>query len=267
MGYLGRTLRMRRILFPDSQRGLIVPLDHGLTMGPIPGMQSIDDLHGWIGSSAISAVLGHKGMIERLIARNMLHSCTGVILHLNGMANLAPSPDTKIMVAGIDTALQLGADAVSIQLNFSATNFEHNLALLGRTTDAAHAAGLPILVMLYDKVKTPTVAERNLRLNHLLRVMTEMGCDAVKLALPESVADLAELIERHSRDLRIFFAGGEKTSEAALLNATRVALQHGASGLCAGRNVFQHAQPRSVLLRLAECVRHGQVLVPEPELA
>jgi class I fructose-bisphosphate aldolase len=255
MGYIGRKFRVRRILFPDSRRGLIVPVDHGLTLGPIPGMRSTDDLKEWVGSSAISAVLGHKGMVERLIERNMLHPSTGVIVHLNGMASIAAQADTKIMVSDVDAALRLGADAVSVQVNFTAANFEHNLALLGAVTDAAHGAGLPLLVMLYDKVNVPSGEDRVNRLNHLLRVVTEMGADAVKLALPESMAEVEDLIARHSRDTRIFFAGGERGTEEALFRATRAALEAGASGLCAGRNVFQHPQPRDFLRRLADCVQ------------
>lgn len=255
MGYIGRKFRVRRILFPDSQRGLIVPIDHGLTLGPINGMQITDDLKSWVCSNAISAVLGHKGMIERLIARNMLHMSTGVIVHLNGMPSIAPQADTKIMVSHVDAALRLGADAVSVQVNFTMINFEHNIALLGAVTDAAHAAGLPILVMLYDKVTVPSSEEKVRRLNHLLRVLTEMGADAVKLALPDSMAEVADLIARHSRDIRIFFAGGERGTEESLLKVTRAALEAGASGLCVGRNVFQHPQPRAFLRRLADCVK------------
>lgn len=255
MGYIGRKLRERRILFPDSQRGLIVPVDHGVTLGPIFGMQTTDDFKEWISSSCISAVLGHKGMIERLIMRNMLHPSTGVIVHLNGMASIASDSDTKIMLSNIETVLQLGADAVSIQVNFTTENFQHNLAMLGAVTDAAHAAGLPILTMLYDTVKVPSIEEKIQRLNHLVRVVAELGSDAIKLALPDSVSDVSELIAQHSRDIRIFFAGGEKTTEEVLFAMTRAALARGASGLCIGRNVFQHPRPLSLLRRLADCVK------------
>ncbi len=255
MGYIGRKFRIRRILFSDSQHGLIVPIDHGLTVGPIHGLQETDDLGKWIASDCISAVLGHKGMIERLISRNMLHPATGIIVHLNGMASIAGEADTKIMVSDVESALRLGADAVSIQLNFTSTNFQHNIATLGAVTDAAHAAGLPILTMLYDKVKAASVQEKVQRLDHLVRVMTELGSDAVKLAVPDTVSDVTDLIARHSPDIRIFFAGGEKTSEEVLFATTRAAVASGASGLCIGRNVFQHPQPLSLLRRLADCVK------------
>ncbi|OXI95018.1 MULTISPECIES: class I fructose-bisphosphate aldolase [Burkholderia] len=260
MGYVGRKLRERRILFPDSQRGLIVPVDHGLTMGPIAGIQATAALESWIGSPDISAILGHKGLVERLIMRQCLHPTTGVIVHLNGMASLSPDADTKVMVADIETALRLGADAVSIQVNFTAGNFAHNFAMLGAVTDAAHAAGLPLLTMLYDKVKVPTSEERLTRLHHLVRVVTELGSDAVKLA-NASVDEVAQLASVHGRDIRVFFAGGDKADEGTLVAMTQAAIRNGATGLCIGRNVFQHARPRMLLRRLADSVkdRSGQV--------
>jgi fructose-bisphosphate aldolase, class I len=178
MGYIGRKLRERRILFAGSQHGLIVPVDHGLTLGPIAGMQDTGDFEGWISSTNLSAVLAHKGLIERLVLRDMLHPATGVIVHLNGMPGIAPDADTKVMVANVEAALRLGADAVSIQVNFSAENFKHNLSIMGTATDAAHAAGLPLLTMLYDKVKTQSPHEKSKRLNHLVRVVAELGSDA-----------------------------------------------------------------------------------------
>jgi DhnA family fructose-bisphosphate aldolase class Ia len=260
---VGRRLRERRILFPQSQRGLIVPVDHGLTLGPIDGMRSTGDLGPWIGCSHISAVLAHKGVMERLIVRDMLHPSTGVILHLNGMASLSNDADTKVMVSSIDTAVQLGADAVSLQANFTEENCSHNFTMLGEVTDAAHAVGLPILTMLYDKVEAPPL-QRIARLNHLVRIAAELGSDAVKLAFPESIDEIAELVSRHSGDIRIFFAGGGRVDEQTLLAATREAIAHGASGLCVGRNVFQHAQPSALLRRLAQCLQ-GEIERPVQE--
>ncbi len=255
MGYIGRKIRERRILFPNSKRGLIVPVDHGLTLGPIAGMDNTADLKPWIASPHISAVLAHKGLIERLAMRGMLDARTGVIVHLNGMPSLAPDVDTKVMVSNVDAAIQLGADAVSVQLNFTAENFHHNIAMLGTVTDAAHAAGLPVLTMLYDKVKAPRNHERAARLHHLVRIVAELGSDAVKLAFPDSISEITDIVKRHGEDIRIFIAGGEMVADELLLATARAATSNGASGLCVGRNVFQHADPATLLRRLAECIK------------
>jgi fructose-bisphosphate aldolase, class I len=263
MGYIGRRLRERRIFFPHTRRAMIVPVDHGLTLGPIPGMRETEDFARWIGSSHISAVLGHKGLVERLITRNMLHPSTGVIVHLNGMPNLTRDADDKVMVASVEHALRLGSDAVSLQVNFTEHNFAHNLAMLNLVTDAAHRAGLPVLTMLYDKVRSENAARRVARLNHLIRVVAELGCDAVKLAMPPTLDEMRGLLAHNHRDIRVLFAGGERGADDTLAAAVSEAVKFGACGLCVGRSVFQHPQPNELLQRLAACIKGESATVGE----
>lgn len=266
MGYIGRKLRQRRMFFSNSSVGMIVPIDHGLTVGPIAGLHSMGEIGRWVGDDSISAIVVHKGILERLVAQNMLHSSTGVILHLNGMSGMSKEADTKYMVSNVDAALRLGADAVSVQVNFTADNFGHNISLLGAVTDATHAAGLPLLTMLYDKMATVSRNEKLDRMHRLIRLATELGTDSVKIGFPESIDSLQELIAPHRDNVHIFFAGGEKMEESCLMDWTREAMQKGASGLCAGRNVFQHAEPQSILRQLSDCMRQDGVqrFVPRP---
>lgn len=266
MGYIGRKLRQRRLLYSGSNVGLIVPIDHGLTVGPISGLQNMRDISRWIGDDNISAVIAHKGMLERLVTQNLLHSSTGVILHLNGMPSMSKEADTKQMVTHVDAALRLGADAVSVQVNFTANNYGHNLSLLGAVTDATHAAGLPLLTMLYDKVETTSSIEKIDRMHKLIRLVTEFGADSIKIGFPESMDLLGELISSHRDSIQIFFAGGEKMDEKRLQDWTLAAMQRGANGLCIGRNVFQHPEPSSILRALSEHIRqeHVRQVAPQP---
>ncbi|MBS9437970.1 aldolase [Photorhabdus noenieputensis] len=259
MGYVGRKLRESRLLFPKSNRGLIVPIDHGLTLGPISGLQSVYAVESWINSNYVSAVLAHKGVLEKLILRGMLRPSTGIILHMSGMPSISESPDTKILVASIEAALQLGVDAVSIQVNFTETNFEHNLSILGSVTDIAHEAGLPVLTMLYDKVISASSEIKMERLHHLIRIVTELGSDAIKIGFPDSESAIAEIVELHGSDIKIFFAGGEKTSDEILINNTKAAISSGACGLCVGRNIFQNLNPQSLLHHLYECINSESI--------
>ena len=87
MSYIGRLARSRRMVFPETGRGVIIPIDHGLTAGPIKGIETLDDIAPWIGSSFISAVIAHKGMMEKLIQAEVMKPECGIIVHLNGMTN------------------------------------------------------------------------------------------------------------------------------------------------------------------------------------
>lgn len=255
MSFIGRKTRLHSLLFSDFPLGLIVPLDHGLTSGPIDGIENTEKLSRWVGSKNISAVIGHKGLVERLIDRDMLYPATGIVVQLNGMPGIAPDCDKKIIVSNIEAALRLGADAVSIQLNFSKDNYAHNLSLLGRVVDEAHAYGVPVLTMAYDKAELFTDDERITRINHIIRIVSELGSDAIKLAPPKAISDIPVILAKHCQDIQIYFAGGELCTEDRLCEMTSMLIAHGAYGLCIGRNVFQHPQPEELLVKIVNVMK------------
>jgi len=264
----GKKIRLSRFRYRDSKQGLIVPIDHGLTLGPVAGLGSVREISSWIKHPAICGVIVHKGMAERLGDAGLLDGL-GVMVHLNGMAMLAKHPDTKERVTGIATAVRLGADAVSFQVNFDGQNDSANLRQMGDIVDEASRFSLPVLAMVYDKVKCEGKV-RTERLRHLIRLSIELGCDAIKIAPPEAPSELAGLLDGLSEDIPVFLAGGSVTTPDSLTQMARAGIRAGTAGLCVGRNVFQRpdsgeilTQLREVLLprfpRVSELPLHGEI--------
>jgi class I fructose-bisphosphate aldolase/fructose-bisphosphate aldolase/2-amino-3,7-dideoxy-D-threo-hept-6-ulosonate synthase len=245
----GKQLRLNRFRYRRSRYGLIVPIDHGLTLGPVEGLKSVSQIAGWITHPAITGVIAHKGMVERLSDRGLL-SGLGVMIHLNGMSALAQAPDRKTRLTAIETAVRLGADAVSLQINFDGHNDAENLSQLGQVVDEAQEYGLPVLTMLYDKVAQSESRQRLSRLRHLLRIAMELGTDALKIAPPANLAEIPELLDGIAEDVPVFFAGGSVVRDEELFALAEQAVVSGAAGLCVGRNVFQREAPGAVLSQL-----------------
>lgn len=241
----GKTFRKSRFYFPGTEQGVIVPIDHGLTLGPLQGIRSVRQLSPWISHPSITGVIVHKGMAERLIEAELIHG-KGLMIHLNGMSSLSKDPDTKELLTSVETAISLGADAVSFQVNFTETNSDHNLKLMGKVVDDAYRFGLPVLAMVYDKVETP-LPQAVERLRHLIRISTELGCDMVKIA-PHS--HLSEILADLSEDVDIFVAGGALSLDSQLRQLTSDVANHGGAGLCVGRNVFQRPNFDEVLTQM-----------------
>jgi len=250
---IAKKIRWSRFLDRRSGRGIIVPIDHGLTVGPLDGLDSLAQIAGWITHPAITGILAHKGMVERLGSRGLLRG-VGIMVHLNGMTSISTGPDQKERLTSVETALRLGADAVSLQLNFDGTNDAHNLMQLGAVVDEAQLHGLPVLTMLYDKVPCDRPAPRMQRLRHLIRACVELGTDALKLSAPASLSELPALLAGVSEHTAVFFAGGAVGSEEALLRLAQEAVASGATGLCVGRNVFQRESAAATLTRLGQVV-------------
>jgi class I fructose-bisphosphate aldolase/fructose-bisphosphate aldolase/2-amino-3,7-dideoxy-D-threo-hept-6-ulosonate synthase len=254
MDGVAKKIRWSRFLDRRSGRGIIVPIDHGLSIGPLEGLDSVAQVARWIGHPAITGVIAHKGMVERLGSRGLLRG-VGVMIHLNGMTSLAPLPDRKERLTSVESALRLGADAVSLQLNFDGTNDAHNLTQLGAVVDEAQHRGLPVLTMLYDKVPCEGEDQRLRRHRHLIRACVELGTDALKLAAPSHLSHVSVLLEGIQEHTPVFFAGGAVRSEEEMLLMAREVVARGATGLCVGRNIFQRESASALLTRLEEAVK------------
>jgi class I fructose-bisphosphate aldolase len=252
MAASGKEVRWSRFIDPKSRQALIVPIDHGLTLGPVEGLLSVTQIGGWLGSPFINGIVAHKGMVARLAEARLLTGL-GVMVHLNGMTSLSQQPDTKEFVTTIEAAMRLGADAVSLQVNFRPDNHAHNLTALGQVVDEADRFGLPVLAMVYPAGPIDDAPGRSLRMHrHYLRVALELGVDVVKTAPPEHLADIPELLEGVGEDLRVLFSGGALASDDSLMSLAKSVANSTAAGLCIGRNVFQREDPEPVLGQLRE---------------
>ncbi len=255
MNYIGRKNRFRHLLFKHSQTGLMMPIDHGVTVGPLKGIDSVDSIKRWIYNDNISAVIAHKGMIENLLVEQCLHPSTGVVVHLNGMPNVSGEGDEKCMLTTVETAVRIGADGVSAQFNFGDTNFQRNIDGLAQVVEQAHSFGMPILIMAYDKSERGDADEKKERLRNIIRMICELGCDAIKLGMPAHSEDFSDIIQAALGSTKIFFAGGDFEESTEIYHHTRLAVSQGAAGLCVGRKVFQHRTPSAVINRLAKLIQ------------
>ena len=75
----GRDIRLNRIT--NEGKMLCIPMDHGLTLGPIQGLESAHTLIYSCESAGLTCVLVNKG-----IAKSMPRPTSiGVIIHLSGI--------------------------------------------------------------------------------------------------------------------------------------------------------------------------------------
>ena len=247
---VGKTVRWSRFRRGAGGRSLIVPIDHGLTRGPIEGLGDVRQIGRWIGHDAIDGVIAHKGLVSRLAGAGLLAG-RGVMVHLNGSTAIGEEPDTKHVLTGVETAVRLGADGVSVQVNFRADNHAHNLALLGRAVDEAERYGLPVLAMVYPAGVVDDEAVAMARHRHFLRIAFELGVDAVKTAPPQHLEDIPVLLDGVD-DLTVLFSGGSLGADESLISLAKAVATSGGAGLCVGRNVFQRPDPDGILTQLRD---------------
>ena len=59
---IGKSIRLERIIDRNTGKTVIVPMDHGVTLGPIKGIIDMRDMVNEIAEGGANAVLGHIGL-------------------------------------------------------------------------------------------------------------------------------------------------------------------------------------------------------------
>ncbi|QLA15231.1 2-amino-3,7-dideoxy-D-threo-hept-6-ulosonate synthase [Desulfolutivibrio sulfoxidireducens] len=244
---LGKTVRLERVFNRNTHRTIIVPMDHGVTVGPIDGLIDMREAVNQVAEGGANAVLMHKGL-PRCSHRGRGRD-VGLIIHLSASTALSPYPNAKVLVATVEDALKLGADGVSLHVNLGDETERHMLEHFGEVTSKAAEWGMPVLAMVYargPKVKDEYAPEV---VRHCARVGTEIGADVVKVPYTGDVDSFAKVTEACC--IPVVIAGGPKMdNDRDLLQMAHDSVQAGGSGLSIGRNIFQHRQPARIVQAL-----------------
>ncbi|MFX4294653.1 class I fructose-bisphosphate aldolase [Streptomyces bohaiensis] len=252
--HFARAVRLGRLFRHDPRRLMIVPLDHSLSDGPvIPRGSSVDRLAGQLAAGGADAIVVHKGSLRHIAAARL--ATMSLILHLNASTAHAPDPDAKYLVTGVEDALRMGADAVSVHVNMGSRDERRQIADLGAVADACDRWNLPLMAMVYPR--GPEIADpRDPELvAHAVTLAADLGADLVKAPYVGSTAAMRELTA--ACPVPLVCAGGPRrgTDDEAVEFAREV-LRGGAAGVAMGRNIFQSSDPGAMAARVARVV-HG----------
>jgi len=238
--HIGKAIRLERIFNRNTRRTIIVPMDHGVTVGPIMGLEKMRDAVTNLVAGGANAGLVHKGQVK--LGHRMQGRDFGCIVHLSAGTCLSPFPNVKRLVTTVEEALKLGADGVSVHVNLGDETEGQMLADLGQSAASAAEWGMPLLAMIYargPKVENEYDPEI---VAHCARVGAELGADVVKVNYPGDAESFAHVVE--CAGVPVVIAGGAKMdSTRAFLDVVRTSLDAGGSGISVGRNVFQHRDP------------------------
>lgn len=254
MTEIGKRIRIDRIMDRNTKRTVIVPMDHGMTIGPVKGLYDMKEIVNQVAEGGANAVLLHKGIIRagyRGYGRDI-----GLIMHLSGSTILGPDPNDKVPVAEVEEAIKLGADAVSIHTNVGSETEPQQLGTLGRTAKICEEWGMPLLAMMYPRGKKITDQFDVEVVKHAARIGAELGADIVKTNYTGTPDSFKEVVK--GCPVPVVMAGGPKTkTNEEFCKMVYGSIQAGGAGIAAGRNVFQHEHPPKMVRVLCGIVHEG----------
>lgn len=248
----GRDARLARI--GTAGRHVIVPMDHGLTLGPVTGLADIGSTIDAVTRGGADAVLTQKGIAPRVHANR---NGAGYVVHLNGSTAIGPDERDKRPTGTLKDAIRAGGDAVSVHINVGSDHEPDQLTFLSEVTSHATEYGLPVLAMTY--ARGPDVREDPEGyaddLAHAVRVGEELGADIVKTPYSGATDTFERVVE--ATRLPVVIAGGSKGTDRETLSMVRGAIDAGAAGVSMGRSVFQHETPEAITAAVTAVVHDG----------
>jgi fructose-bisphosphate aldolase/2-amino-3,7-dideoxy-D-threo-hept-6-ulosonate synthase len=256
----GKSARLDRI--GTGGKHLIVPMDHGITLGAVTGLADIESTIDAVTSGGADAVLTQKGIAPRVHDNK---NDAGYIVHLNGSTSIGPDERDKRVTGTVTDAIRAGADAVSFHINVGSEYEPKQLSQLGELTSQAQEYGVPVLAMTYarghdvrDQSNPEGYAED---LAHATRLGEELGADLIKTAYSGNPDTFDRVVE--STRLPVVIAGGSKGTDIETLSMVRGAVDAGAAGVSMGRSIFQHDRPEAITEAIAAVIHDGA----DPETA
>jgi len=245
--HIGKKIRMERILNRKTGRTVIVPLDHGVSVGPIFGLVDMKDTVNSIAEGGADSVLMHKGLVRcghRESGRDV-----GLIVHLSSSTDLAPQPNAKTLTSTVEDAIKHGADGVSVHVNLGDETEREMLSDLGRVAATAAEWGMPLLAMMYGR--GPKIADPfdpNV-VAHCARVAVELGADIVKVPYTGDMDSFSHVVDACC--VPVVIAGGPKVdSSREFIQMVHDSVRAGGAGLSVGRNIFQHVRTTQMVKAL-----------------
>lgn len=248
--FSGKERRMGRIFRKDGKT-VIVPMDHGVTNGPINGIVNMQETINRLVVGGVDAVILHKGL-----AKNVDTKGAGLIIHASASTKIGPDVNWKVGVCSVEEAIRLGCDAVSIHVNLGSEYEPEMLMELGELADECDAWGMPLLAMMYPrgpKIKSEHDPEAVM---HAARLGAELGADIVKTNYTGNFDSFKEVVK--GCPVPIVIAGGPKADTVkSVLEMVHNAVKAGCAGVSIGRNVFQYKNPTLMARALVGIVHRG----------
>ena len=233
-------------------KGVWIPIDHGVSDFPVRGLENLDQLIGLI--SHADAIVAQKGVVSHYASTD-----ANFVAHLSVSTRHAGERSSdKMLVGSVEESLSRGAKGVSVQVNMGSPDEPEMIERLGQITQDSHYLNCPVLGMIYPRGENLKILENDDTQGaaHAARLAFELGCSVVKTKWTGSIESFRKVTS--AVPIPVLIAGGPagNTTEETL-TIVHQAMQAGGGGVCMGRQVFSHSNPRGMVSALRAIIHNG----------
>ena len=258
MALLGKEVRMSRLVNPKSNKMMAITVDHAISRGIAP-MTGIQDIQGAI--DKIVAGRPDAMTMTGPIAERCLGKHAGKVSLLCKISSYSPVSPTQDAVFGtVDSAIALGADAVSMGCMTLGDFQNEQFEAIGKVAQECRLKGMPLIGHVYPKGESVPVEKRTAweKIAYCVRSACELGMDIVKTTYTGDPESMAKAISCVPSSFRVVIQGGDacKTLDD-YLNMTYDAMQCGVGGVTMGRFVWDYKDVTALVIALRYIIHEG----------
>ncbi len=259
----GKTLRSAAFLNAKTGRSFSIALDHGMQLGPVPGLKQARPIIEAAVELGAEGLLLTPGQLERNADILAVRGRPAIMLRVDqtsmwrqGKPTGYPEGHTRL-VGSVEDAMRLGADAV-ITFLFTAHHDpdleSRSIEICGAMAERCRSLGMALIVEPMAArgglVPDPFTAEA-IAMN--CRIAADMGADILKTDWSGDAESFAEVVA--AVDIPVLLAGGTALDSAKKTRAmVKDIMSSGAKGLVFGRNIFQADDPKRMMRDLQSLV-------------
>jgi DhnA family fructose-bisphosphate aldolase class Ia len=252
---IGKQMRLRRLLRPDTGRCILFAASHGTSTQEV--FPALEDTRGQIRAALAGgsdAVLVSRGFARE--AAPAFAEFPGKAWVLKVSATAYEDMPRELLISGVEGAALSGADAVGVLMQLTPSTEVSLLSMISHLGEECERLQMPFVV----EAELPGAYDRSgwypedkvAYLRRSCRLAQELGADVIKTNWPGDAEGFAEVISAVT--LPVVVAGGARVEEDVLLKVVEDALGAGAVGCSVGRNIFQASDPQAMARRIAELV-------------
>ncbi|BBJ27385.1 class I fructose-bisphosphate aldolase [Athalassotoga saccharophila] len=263
-----KELRMSRILNPKSGKSVIIPIDHGIVMGNVEGLEDPLKILKQLIDIGIDGTLLSPGIGKISLGLFSSKDAPGRILTADiPLLSTVPGGSGEVVgheiIADVEFALRYNFDIVKVLLPWGER--EHvqmeSVRVVSNLANECDRWNMPLMVepVLWGE-EIPKEKRNDPKLiEHASRMALEMGADILKIPYTGNKSEFRDLVN----DLKvpIFVLGGPKMdSVEGVLKVAKESIEAGAKGIVFGRNVWQNPKMKDLVKALKSIIHNGSSL-------
>ena len=246
----GLKIRYDRIVNPETGKTVILPFDHGLPFGPLPGITDPRQTVRWAIAGGATGILFNQGLAGVLFPEYS----TARVATLHMLTNSCTAGHAALF-GSVVRAVKWAADGIALEVLVGAETEAQMIEQVGPVLDACEEWTMPSLLMMYPNDSFIEQVGRVEAIRRAARAGAELGATLVKTAWPGSRADLVKVVESCPAPL-VVAGGSQKTIEATFQMAHDI-IAAGAVGLAMGRNLWGADNPVKMIRAISAIVHES----------